>query len=247
MIASCPIIALDFANREECFTFLNQFDNQALNIKVGMELYYQEGNDLIDTLLLKGHHIFLDLKLHDIPHTVESAMKILASKGVSMVTVHASGGSEMIKAAKRGLNAGAIQGQPKPILLAVTQLTSLSQQEMQEELLIPVTLKDSVQHYAQLAMASGADGIVCSPLEAPLLKDRIGTGAIIVTPGIRNSSYVVGSDDQTRVTTPYQAALNGSDFIVVGRPITQSDNPQRMYEVMKDAFNKEQGESKWNN
>ncbi|MBS4462629.1 orotidine-5'-phosphate decarboxylase [Aerococcaceae bacterium zg-B36] len=246
MLANSPIIALDFPNKEACLAFLSQFDNQALNIKVGMELYYQEGNALIEQLLSKGHKIFLDLKLHDIPNTVESAMRILASKGISMVTIHASGGSEMIRAAKRGLESGTIQGQPKPKLLAVTQLTSLSQEQLQDELLISVSLKESVLHYAQVAIKAGADGIVCSPLEAELLRKQIDDSIVIVTPGIRNTSYVMGSDDQTRVTTPYQAVLNGSDYIVVGRPITQASNPCVVYDAMKEEFNKGREELKWN-
>lgn len=221
-----PIIALDFSNQNEVFEFLNQFEGQQLNIKVGMELFYAGGNPFLDQLKEKGHDVFLDLKLHDIPNTVERAMAVLASTGVSMVNVHAAGGKEMMAAAKRGLEAGATG--KRPMLIGVTQLTSTSTAQMNEEQGIQGDVLDSVLRYAKLTQEAGLDGVVCSPLEASAIKEVCGQDFQTVTPGIRLASSV--ADDQKRITTPAKAAENGSDYIVVGRPITQAENSKEAYD-----------------
>ena len=215
-----PIIALDFPNQEEVFAFLDQFQGQQLNVKVGMELFYAGGTAFLKELQAKGHDIFLDLKLHDIPNTVERAMAILASTGVAMVNVHAAGGKEMMQAALRGLEAGSTG--KRPMLISVTQLTSTSTEQMNEEQGIPGEVLDSVLRYAKLTKAAGLDGVVCSPLEAAAIKEACGEDFQTITPGIRLATSV--ADDQKRIMTPSQAAKGGSDYIVVGRPITQAEN-----------------------
>ncbi|MGK0723741.1 orotidine-5'-phosphate decarboxylase [Aerococcus urinaeequi] len=221
-----PIIALDFPNQEEVFAFLDQFQGQQLNVKVGMELFYAGGTAFLKELQAKGHDIFLDLKLHDIPNTVERAMAILASTGVAMVNVHAAGGKEMMQAALRGLEAGSTG--KRPMLISVTQLTSTSTEQMNEEQGIPGEVLDSVLRYAKLTKASGLDGVVCSPLEAAAIKEACGADFQTITPGIRLATSV--ADDQKRIMTPSQAAQGGSDYIVVGRPITQADNSKVTYD-----------------
>ncbi|NLW14789.1 MAG: orotidine-5'-phosphate decarboxylase [Erysipelothrix sp.] len=213
------IVALDFSSKEAVETFLNKFETP-IYVKVGMELYYQEGPAIVELIKSKGHKIFLDLKLHDIPNTVEKAMRGLAKLGVDMTNVHAAGGIEMMKAAKKGLGEG-------PILLAVTQLTSTSEAQMHHDQLIKVSLEESVLNYAKCTQEAGLDGVVCSPLEATMIKEALGEDFYKVTPGIRPASSEVG--DQKRVTTPKQAREIGSSYIVVGRPITQALDPVKAY------------------
>lgn len=217
------IIACDFQNREETIAFLSCFEGEKPFLKIGMELFYGQGPDFVREIKDAGFPVFLDLKLHDIPNTVKKAMVNLARLGVDMVNVHASGTIAMMEAAREGLNQGAQAGKTVQ-LVAVTQLTSTSQEVMQRELLITESLNDTVVRYAQNAKAAGLDGVVCSPLETQLVKQVCGNDFLAVTPGIR---YPEGSmDDQKRVTTPQQARANGSDFIVVGRPITGDENPK---------------------
>ncbi|MDN3426096.1 orotidine-5'-phosphate decarboxylase [Microbacterium sp. APC 3898] len=215
-----PIIALDFASKEQVEELLSRF-SEPLFVKVGMELYFQEGPDLIRYIKSQGHDIFLDLKLHDIPNTVESAMRGLAKLGVDMVNVHAAGGLEMMRAAKRGLAGSSTK------LIAVTQLTSTSEEEMHEDQLVYVSLEESVLHYAKRAMQAGLDGVVCSVLEAEAITKVCGPDFLMVTPGIRPAS--VSADDQKRVATPAEARVKGSSHIVVGRAITKSENPAESY------------------
>lgn len=219
------IIALDFPEKNDVVEFLSKFDEE-LFVKVGMELYYQEGPEIVKYIKSSGHKIFLDLKLHDIPNTVESAMRGLAKLGVDMTNVHAAGGVEMMQAAKRGLGEGVE-------LIAVTQLTSTSEEQMHEDQLIPVSLNESVVHYAKCAHKAGLDGVVCSPLESKIIKEATGSDFLCVTPGVRPKSSEVG--DQKRVMTPAQAFENGSSYIVVGRPITRAENPVQAYrEIMEE-------------
>ncbi len=215
-----PIIALDFASKQQVEEFLARF-SEPLFVKVGMELYFQEGPELVRYIKSLGHEIFLDLKLHDIPNTVESAMRGLSKLGVDMVNVHAAGGLEMMKAAKRGL------ADSDTKLIAVTQLTSTSEEEMHEDQWIYVSLEESVLHYAKRAMQAGLDGVVCSVLEAQAIRDACGQEFLRVTPGIRPAA--VSADDQKRIATPAQAHEKGSSHIVVGRAITKADNPSESY------------------
>lgn len=219
-----PIIALDFASPEEVSSFLKQF-HEPLFVKVGMEYYLQNGPQVISQLKEDGHSIFLDLKLHDIPTTVHKAMKGLARLGVDLVNVHAAGGVEMMKAAKEGLAEGATGEIPK--LIAVTQLTSTTEEQMKREQLIPVALDQSVLHYAKLTKQAGLDGVVCSVHEAALLRESIGEAFFKVTPGIRLVGGV--AHDQNRIATPLQAREAGSTHIVVGRAITGSQDPLVAY------------------
>ncbi|AKS37985.1 orotidine 5'-phosphate decarboxylase [Anoxybacillus gonensis] len=225
------IVALDFASKEEVRTFLQPFSHTSLFLKVGMELYFQEGPAIIDELKQKGHHIFLDLKLHDIPHTVKKAMKGLAKLGVDLVNVHASGGSAMMRAAIEGLEEGTPHGMSRPRCIAVTQLTSTSEQVLCNELLIDRPMKETVVHYASLAYRSGLDGVVCSAQEVPLLRASFGTSFITVTPGIRFAGDK--TDDQVRVVTPYEAKQLGTNYIVIGRSITKASDPYAAYERLK--------------
>ncbi len=219
-----PIIALDFASKEQAMEFLLNFD-ESLFVKVGMELFYQEGPELVREINRLGHDIFLDLKLHDIPNTVESAMRGIAKLDVAMVNVHAAGGSEMMRAAKRGLKGSDTQ------LIAVTQLTSTSEEQMQREQLISASLEESVVHYARLADDAGLDGVVCSVHEAEAIGDACGEEFLRVTPGIRPAQSSV--DDQKRVATPAEASRQGSTHIVVGRAITKAANPQDSYNQIR--------------
>lgn len=222
-----PIIALDFPNREEAQQFLKNFDGEQLFVKVGMELYYQAGAEFLKALKDKGHLIFLDLKLHDIPNTVHRAMKVLAGLSVDMVNVHAAGGSEMMKAALHGLEEGTEAGQTRPALIAVTQLTSTSEEQMQREQLINCSIDESVIHYALLARDSGLDGVVCSAFEAAAIEKKAGSDFLRVTPGIRMAGN--NSDDQKRIVTPADARDMRSSMIVIGRPVTQADDPVLSY------------------
>jgi orotidine-5'-phosphate decarboxylase len=227
------IIALDFAGKQEVFQFLNHFDEQ-LFVKVGMELYYQEGPAIIDEIKERGHQIFLDLKLHDIPNTVKSAMKGLAKLNCNLVNVHAAGGKEMMEAAMDGLEAGTAMGQKRPLCIAVTQLTSTSEEQMKKEQLISVSLKESVLHYATLTKNAGLDGVVCSSHEAAFIHEKLGGEFLTVTPGIRLLEDSVG--DQKRVATPEFAKQSGVSHIVVGRSITRSTNPVERYQQFKHAW-----------
>lgn len=219
-----PIIALDFQSEEDVLQFLSQFDEK-LFVKIGMELFYQGGPDIVRKVKEQGHGIFLDLKLHDIPNTVKSAMKGLARMGVDLVNVHAAGGKNMMEAALEGLEAGA--SEKRPMLIGVTQLTSTTEEQMQKEQGIKMSLLDSVLHYAELTKEAGLDGVVCSVHEAGMIAERCGEQFLRVTPGIR----LAGGElhDQKRVATPDYARLNGSSFIVVGRAITKATNPVEAY------------------
>lgn len=226
------IIACDFPGKAATLAFLDQFSGKKPFVKIGMELFYGEGPDIVREIKSRGHDIFLDLKLHDIPNTVGSAMKNLGKLGVNMTNLHAGGGSIMMKAALEGLQEGA-GGRPA-MLIAVTQLTSTSQQLMNEELLIAGNINDVVCSYAENAKNAGLSGVVCSPLEAGLVKARCGKEFFTVTPGIRYPDGQMG--DQSRVTTPADAARIGSDFIVVGRPITGAADPVAAYEKVLADF-----------
>lgn len=225
-------LALDFRTANDVKAFIDKHKLDGVPVKVGMELYYREGREMIDWLKEHNHPIFLDLKLHDIPTTVEKAMYNLASLGVDIVNVHASGGSEMIKAAKRGLEAGT---QDKvPTLIAVTVLTSMDQSTLQEELNINQSVDDAVKRLALLTKNSGADGVVCSAHEVPMIKQACGNDFLTVTPGIRLSDS--HQNDQKRVATPQLAKQNGADYLVIGRSITQAENPKINYERVVEEW-----------
>lgn len=227
-------IALDFDDQEKMWLFLNQLQPQSkLHVKLGMEMFYQYGPEIVRDLSAKGYQIFLDLKLHDIPNTVKRTARQLAALGVYCTTVHALGGKEMIKAAKEGLIEGTPEGKKVPKLLAVTELTSISEDVLRDEQHCSLSLADEVKSLAHQAQTAGADGIICSPLEVKAMKNEFSDDFMFVTPGIRPASYK--KDDQARVATPSQARENGSTAIVVGRPITQAENPQVAYEeILKD-------------
>ncbi|MBC6679388.1 orotidine-5'-phosphate decarboxylase [Zhenpiania hominis] len=225
------MVALDFKSGEEALSFLDQFTGKQLYVKVGMELYYAEGPSIIREIKKRGHKLFLDLKLHDIPNTVEKAMAVLSRLDVDMVNLHAAGTIEMMKAALRGLTR---EDGTRPLLIAVTQLTSTSQERMQKELLIPEELDQVVIQYAKNAAEAGLDGVVCSPLESGKIHEACGSGFLTVTPGVRFDDASKG--DQVRVTTPAKAKELGSDYIVVGRPITQAEDPVAAYERCVSEF-----------
>ena len=219
------IVALDFPNEEEALYFLDQFD-KPINVKVGMELFYSAGPQIIEKIKEKGHSIFLDLKLHDIPNTVKSAMRNLAKLDVDIVNLHCAGGKEMMKAAIEGLEEGKI-GDKRPLCIGVTKLTSTSKEIMNNDLLIEGEVIDAVLHYAKNAKDSGLDGVVCSVLESKKIHEICGDEFLTVTPGIRLSSD--SKDDQKRVATPSIAKEEGSSYIVVGRSITKSQDPYNTY------------------
>ena len=219
------IIACDFASAEETYRFLDRFGEVRPYVKIGMELYYAEGPQIVRELKRRGHKIFLDLKLHDIPNTVKKAMAVLSRLDVDMCNLHAAGTVAMMEAAVEGLTRA--EG-TRPILLAVTQLTSTSEERMHEDLLIEGRIGDVVVHYAENAKKAGLDGVVCSPLEAGMVKEACGREFLTVTPGICFADGAVG--DQVRVTTPARAREIGTDFIVVGRPITAAEDPLAAYE-----------------
>ncbi|HEL1584421.1 TPA: orotidine-5'-phosphate decarboxylase [Streptococcus suis] len=224
-----PIIALDFASFDEVKNFLSQFPlDEKLYVKVGMELYYAVGPEIVRYIKSLGHSIFLDLKLHDIPNTVESAMRVLSRLEVDMTNVHAAGGVEMMQAARRGLGS-------KAVLIAVTQLTSTSEKQMQSDQNIQTSLEESVVHYAKSVKKAGLDGVVCSAHEVLAIKEATELDFICLTPGIRPSGSASG--DQKRIMTPRQAAEIGSSYIVVGRPITQAENPLQAYQAIKQEWN----------
>lgn len=225
------IIACDFPSKEDTLKFLDQFADCKPFVKIGMELFYSEGPSIVKELKARGHKIFLDLKLHDIPNTVEKAMVSLSKLDVDMTNVHAGGTIEMMKAAKRGLTR---PDGTSPILIAVTQLTSTSQEQMQNDLLIPHNIEEVVTSYAKNTKEAGLDGVVCSPLESKSIHEVCGNDFMTVTPGIRFAEST--SDDQTRITTPGKAKEIGSDFIVVGRPITKADDPVLAYKRCIEEF-----------
>lgn len=218
------IIACDFASAEDTFRFLDKFTEEKPFVKIGMELFYAEGPSIVKEIKRRGHKIFLDLKLHDIPNTVKKSMAVLSKLDVDMTNLHAAGTIDMMKAALEGLTR---EDGTRPILIAVTQLTSTSEERMQNELLINASINDTIVKYAQNAKTAGLDGVVCSPLEAGMVKQACSDSFITVTPGVRFADGEVG--DQVRVTTPEKAKEIGSDYIVVGRPITQADDPVGAY------------------
>lgn len=225
------IIACDFASREQTLSFLDKFTEEKPFVKIGMELFYAEGPEIVREIKRRGHKIFLDLKLCDIPNTVKKAMAVLSRLDVDMVNLHASGTIEMMKAALEGLTR---PDGTRPLLIAVTQLTSTSQERMERDLLIEKPLADVVIHYAKNAREAGLDGVVCSPLEAKVVHDACGEKFLTVTPGVRFAGGDVG--DQVRVTTPAKAREIGSDFIVVGRPITAAEDPVAAYRRAVSEF-----------
>lgn len=225
-------IALDFHTKEEVKNFLEKFHDERLYVKVGMELFYSEGIEMIEMIKKMNHHIFLDLKLHDIPNTVKSAMKQLARLDVDMINVHASGSIAMMKAGLEGLEAGKV-GNHRPLCIAVTCLTSLDQEVLDKELLIHDDLNKVVLQWAKNAKEAGLDGVVCSPLESKIIHEQLGNDFLTVTPGIRLASDNV--NDQKRVTTPKMARELTSSYIVVGRTITGASDPYQVYQqVVKD-------------
>ena len=219
------IIALDFDSKEKVFSFLDKFEGKKPFVKIGMELYYAEGPEIVKEIKKRGHKIFLDLKLHDIPNTVKKAMKVLSELDVDMTNLHASGTINMMKAAIEGLTRA---DGTRPMLIAVTQLTSTDQESMENDLLIKEPIDKVVMHYAENAKKAGLDGVVCSPLEAGKVHGVCGNEFVTVTPGVRLAGDAVG--DQKRVTTPAIAREIGSDYIVVGRSITGAENPVEAYE-----------------
>ncbi|MGM9817533.1 MAG: orotidine-5'-phosphate decarboxylase [Paludibacteraceae bacterium] len=230
-MAKDVIIACDFSSKEQTLAFLEKFTDRKPFVKIGMELFYAEGPDIVREIKKRGHKIFLDLKLHDIPNTVKKVMAVLSRLDVDMCNLHAAGTIAMMEAACEGLTRA---DGTRPILLAVTQLTSTSEERMHEDLLIEGKIGDVVVHYAQNAKKAGLDGVVCSPLEAGMVKAACGKEFLTVTPGIRFADGAVG--DQVRVTTPAQAREIGTDFIVVGRPITAAEDPVAAYKRCLEEF-----------
>ena len=228
-MAKDVIIACDFSSKAETLEFLDCFtpENGSLRrpyVKIGMELFYAAGPEIVREIKSRGHNIFLDLKLHDIPNTVKKAMKVLSGLNVDMTNLHAAGTIDMMKAALEGLTR---PDGTRPLLVAVTQLTSTSQERMQNELLINATINDTIVKYASNAAVAGLDGVVCSPLEAGMVKSAVDSDFITSTPGVRFADS--GADDQVRITTPAKAREIGSDYIVVGRPITAASDPLEAY------------------
>ncbi len=225
------IVACDFSSAKETFEFLDKFEGKKPFVKIGMELFYAEGPEIVRRIKAGGHKIFLDLKLHDIPNTVKKAMRVLSKLDVDMCNLHAAGAAPMMEAALEGLTR---DDGSRPILIAVTQLTSTDQQTMERDLLIKEPIDRVVMHYAKTAADAGLDGVVCSPLEAQKVHDACGKGFLTVTPGVRFADGDMG--DQKRVMTPAQAKEIGSDYIVVGRPITAADDPVAAYEKCINDF-----------
>ncbi|MGJ5712159.1 orotidine-5'-phosphate decarboxylase [Staphylococcus auricularis] len=224
-----PIIALDFDSSKKVESFLDQFD-EPLFVKVGMELFYQTGPELIKKIQQRGHQIFLDLKLHDIPNTVNKAMEGLAKLNVDMVNIHAAGGVKMMEQALAGIR----KFNPETKVIAVTQLTSTTEEMLHNEQNIQSTIEEAVLNYAKLAQQANLDGVVCSPLETKILTEALGKSFLKVTPGIRPKD--AAQNDQKRITTPEEAKQLGSTHIVVGRPITQSDDPVASYQKIKESW-----------
>lgn len=233
------IVALDFPSGEEALGFLRLFGGEGKKpfVKIGMELFYSEGPQIVRAVKEMGHRVFLDLKLHDIPNTVGRAMAVLASLGADIVNLHASGGIAMMKEAVRGLSSG---GGTRPLLIGVTQLTSTDERMLSEELLVSSGMEKTVLHYAKNALSAGLDGVVCSPHEALAIKAACGNSFLAVTPGIRFPSSA--ADDQRRIMTPGEARLAGSDYIVMGRPITAAKDPVEAYFRASGEFLGKQGE-----
>lgn len=227
------IVALDFSRAEEVFSFLDKFEGEDRKpfVKIGMELYYSQGAQMVRDIKARGHKIFLDLKLHDIPNTVKKSMAVLSALDIDMCNLHAGGGVAMMKAAIEGLTRA---DGTRPLLIAVTQLTSTSDQMLKEELLIDRPMDETVMHYAANAASAGLDGVVCSPLEAGKVHDACGASFLTVTPGIRFDDASKG--DQVRVTTPARAKELGSDYIVVGRPVTAAEDPVAAYRRCVENF-----------
>lgn len=225
------IIACDFNSKEETMKFLDKFTDEKLFLKIGMELFYAEGPQIVKEIKARGHKIFLDLKLHDIPNTVNKAMAVLSNLDVDMCNVHAAGTIDMMRAAINGLKR---DDGTRPILIAVTQLTSTSEERMREELLINKPIDEVVMQYAKNTKVAGLDGVVCSPLEAGKVKSVCGKEFLTITPGVRFDTDALG--DQVRVTTPKMAKELGSDYIVVGRPITRAQNPVEAYRKCVEDF-----------
>ena len=225
------IIACDFAGAQETYNFLDRFTGRKPFVKIGMELFYAEGPQIVRGIKARGHRIFLDLKLHDIPNTVKKAMAVLSRLDVDICNLHAAGTRSMMEAALEGLTR---PDGTRPLLIAVTQLTSTDQESMERDLLIREPLDEVVMHYAETARAAGLDGVVCSPLEAGKVHAKLGDGFLTVTPGVRFAGGESG--DQKRVTTPARARELGSDYIVVGRPITAADDPVAAYETCVREF-----------
>ena len=227
------IIACDFASAQQALDFLDKFKDRERKpfVKIGMELYYAAGPEIVREIKRRGHKIFLDLKMHDIPNTVKKTARVLSELDVDMTNVHAAGTIEMMRAALEGLTR---PDGTRALLIAVTQLTSTSEQRMQDELLIGASMEDTIAKYAANAKEAGLDGVVCSPLEAALVKECCGREFITVTPGIRFAG--AAADDQVRITTPARAREIGSDFIVVGRPVTAADDPVAAYEKCIEDF-----------
>ena len=225
------IVACDFSSAQQVFNFLDRFTDKKPFVKIGMELFYAEGPQIVREIKARGPKIFLDLKLHDIPNTVKKAMAVLSGLDVDMCNVHAAGTSAMMKAALEGLTR---PDGSRPLLIAVTQLTSTDEESMRRELLIDRPLDETVMHYARNAMESGLDGVVCSPLESGKVHQVCGAGFVTVTPGVRFADGDVG--DQKRVTTPARAKELGSDYIVVGRPITAAADPVAAYNRCVEEF-----------
>ena len=225
------IVALDFDGREKTLAFLDRFTEEKPFVKIGMELFYAEGPSAVREIRARGHKIFLDLKLHDIPNTVKKAMAALSALDVDIVNVHAAGTGAMMSAALAGLTR---PDGTRPLLIAVTQLTSTDQDMLEKELWIEKPMEEVVLHYAEIASIVGLDGVVCSPLEAGSIHERCGRNFLTVTPGVRFADGESG--DQKRVTTPERARELGSDYIVVGRPITQADDPVAAYRRCVAAF-----------
>ena len=225
------IVACDFASAEQVYAFLDKFEGKKPFVKIGMELFYAEGPAIVKEIKKRGHKVFLDLKLHDIPNTVRKSMNVLSNLDIDMVNLHAAGTIPMMEAALEGLTRA---DGTRPLLLAVTQLTSTDQETMERDLMIHEDIADVVIHYARNAAKAGLDGVVCSPLEAGKVHAACGAGFYTVTPGVRFADGEIG--DQKRVMTPAQAKIEGSDYIVVGRPITQAADPVAAYERCLQEF-----------
>lgn len=239
-MAKDVIIALDFGTPEEALKFLDNFKEEKPYVKIGMELFYAAGPEIVREIKKRGHKIFLDLKLHDIPNTVKSTMKVLSQLDVDMTNLHAAGTIDMMRAALEGLTR---PDGSRPLLLAVTQLTSTSEERMQRDLLIDHSIEETIVHYARNAEIAGLDGVVCSPAEAGLVKEGCGAAFMTVTPGVRfaqinadGSQKLADVGDQVRVTTPARAREIGSDYIVMGRPITKADDPVAAYRRAMKEF-----------
>jgi orotidine-5'-phosphate decarboxylase len=218
------IVACDFASKEDVFAFLDKFEEEKPFVKIGMELYYAEGPEIVREIKRRGHKIFLDLKLHDIPNTVKKSMKVLSTLGVDITNLHAAGTTRMMEAALEGLTR---PDGTRPLLIAVTQLTSTDQESLEQDLWIEKPMEQVVMHYASNAAKAGLDGVVCSPLEAQAVHNTCGEKFLTITPGVRFADGDIG--DQKRVMTPAQAKEIGSDYIVVGRPITAAPDPVAAY------------------